>query len=127
MENTTITIIKVLFEIYNKAFEKTKYLLKTASDDELLRLNDWPAISGTTHKAKSTCGKELVRTQAEGGINGSVNHHKFYQKTCLHTAVEETIEEMSLEAGVTLQAEFNGSNNETKTKSILGSLVLARI
>ena len=34
---------------------------------------------------------------------------------------------MSLEAGVTLQAEFSGSNNETKTKSILGSLVLARI
>jgi len=70
---------------------------------------------------------ELLRTQAKGGINGSVNDHKFYQKTSFHNAIEDAIEEISLKAGVLLQAKFNGSNSETKIKSILGSLVLACI
>ena len=43
--HTTITIIEVLFEIYDNAVEKTRYLLKTAAIEEVLSLNDWPAIS----------------------------------------------------------------------------------
>ena len=56
-----------------------------------------------------------------------MNHRKFYEKICFHKTVEETIEEVSMKAGITLRAEFSRSNEETKTKSILGSLVLALI
>ena len=126
-KNALLEIIKVIFEIYSKALEKTIYSLETAADDEVLRLNKWPPIYGTTHRAKSRCGIELLRSQAKGGINGSVNNNKFYQRTGFHNAIGDAIEEISIKAGVLLQAKFNGSNSETKTKSILGSLVLACI
>ena len=124
---STDVIIETMFNVYERPVEKIKTQMLSTTTDEILGLCIWPPTSKFCQRTETKNGTKLERHVDIGGINGSTNNGKFYNSTCFHLALEESIGDLAKEQDVTYPGHLENCSGEVKVKSLLGAIVMEKL